>query len=112
MKRLVLAAALALLATPALAAWDLSRISGPWQVPIYGAPETDTRGGSYTPVTGYQPGVVFVLPADQVTADLQPYAEPVPADVPVLEGVPCVALAFPDLGTAQAVLGTYWTSNP
>jgi hypothetical protein len=42
--------------------WDLSRISGPWQEPIYGEPTLDADGNTGTPISGYQPGVVFVLP--------------------------------------------------
>ncbi len=108
---LLLGLAAALLATPALAAFDLSRISGPWQIPIYGSPTTDAMGDTYTPIAGYQTGVAFVVPADKVTPDLQPYANPVPTGVPVLEGVASVALIFPDLATAQAALAIYWSPN-
>jgi hypothetical protein len=91
--------------------WNLSDISGPWPVPIYGAPVTDGQGNTSTPVTGYQPGVVFVLPADKVAPALQAYAEAVPAGVPVLVGVPCVALAFASEDAAKIPLSAYWTPD-
>jgi hypothetical protein len=92
--------------------WNLAEISGPWPVPIYGASTTDDQGNTYTPVIGYLPGVVFVLPSDKVTADLQAYAGPVPAGVPVLAGVPCKALTFTSEAAAQAPLAAYWTPDP
>lgn len=113
MKRILLAlgAVTALVATPAFAAWDLSRISGPWQVPIYGAPRTDGQGNTYTPITGYQPGVVFVIPASAVTPALQAYVEAVPVGVPILAGVPSVALAFASEAAAEGPLAAYWTAD-
>lgn len=92
--------------------WNTSLISGPWQVPIYGTSTTDANGNPVTPITGYQAGEVFVLPASAVTAALQQYAGPVPAGVPVLGGEPCEALTFPDLATAQTALAAYWTATP
>lgn len=92
--------------------WNLSRLSGPWQVPIYGDPviEPDT-GLSTVPVVGYQPGVVFVLPVSEMTAALQAYAVAVPAGVPVLAGVPCVALAFTSEAAAKVPLAAYWVAG-
>jgi hypothetical protein len=92
--------------------WNTSAISGPWQVPIYGAPTTDAQGNTYTPVTSYLPGVVFVLPANKVTTDLQAYAGPVPTGVPVLAGVACSALTFTSEAAAKTALATYWTADP
>ena len=92
--------------------WNTSLISGPWQVPIYGAPTTDANGNAYTPITGYLPGVVFVLPTSGVTPALQAYAGPVPAGVPVLSGMDCTALTFADEATAQGPLAAYWTPDP
>lgn len=90
-------------------AWNTSLLSGPWQVPIYGAPVT-VNGVTTTPITGYLPGVVFVLPVSEMTAPLQAYAGPVPAGVPVLAGVDCGALTFTDEATAKTPLSAYWTT--
>lgn len=90
--------------------WNTSLLSGPWQVPIYGAPVT-VNGVTTTPITGYLPGVVFVLPVSEVTAALQPYASDPPAGVPVLAGVACKALTFADEATAKGPLAAYWTAD-
>jgi hypothetical protein len=110
-RKLMLISAVTLAASPAYAGWDTSRLSGPCRVPIYGAPTTDADGAPYTPITGYQSGVVFVLPADQVTPALQAYAEVVPAGVPVLAGVASEAVAFDSEDAAKGPLAAYWTKD-
>lgn len=91
--------------------WNLSLISGPFQVPLYGPPADDGQGGTFTPMTGYQPGVVFVLPISAVTPDLAPYGGPLPPGVPTLGGEDCQALTFPDETTAQGPLAAYWAPD-
>lgn len=89
--------------------WDLSRISGPFQAPLYGDPVIDPDSGAVTaPLIGYASGLVFIVPLTEVTDNMEGYVEPVPDGVPLLAGDPCTALVFPDQNTAQTVLASFW----
>lgn len=93
--------------------WDQSLISGPIEIPVYGTPVADqVTGALATPITGYLSSYCIVVAATFVTPATQPYAQVVPPGVPVLAGVPSVALVFPDEATAiaQPDLAPHWTS--
>jgi hypothetical protein len=90
--------------------WNTSLLAGPFQVPIFGDRVTDPASGLVsTPITGYRPGVVFVVPVAAITPALDAYADDVPAGVPVLAGEDCQVLTFASEDAAKGPLARYWT---
>lgn len=92
--------------------WNLSLLAGPWQIPNYGTPVSNGGGGTYKPVTSYQPDAVFVVPTSEVKGALNGFKLSVfPEGVPVLAGVPSTAVSFPNETAAKVTLSHYWGAD-